>query len=118
MWSVNDGPAQICGVAAIGIEPRVSFLARADARGRRADDDGYAIGTVILACRPRCRDEVIGEQAAPCEPIVTTFPIGKLSRQRLIFQARDTPDPGGNGSRAEIIPGEPGATLAKCRERR
>ncbi len=104
MRGVNDGPTQISGITAIGIEPCVGFFAGTDARGRCAHDDRHSVGAIALARAAGRFDEAVGEQAAPRKAVVRQSQLASSTGSGCSSRPGHSPDPGVDGRGTEIIP--------------
>ena len=68
-------------------------------------------GAVTLARGSHRLHEAVGLQADPCQPVVAAIPACELFGQAEFFEAVDTPDPGGQWRRTEIVGAQAAARL-------
>ena len=86
MRRVHDRALQVGREGGPGVgrfEARIGFFGRADARGRRADDDGDAVGAVALARGAHRVEHPVLLQRQPGEPVVAAFPARRAPRAAL-----------------------------------
>lgn len=114
---MNDRAPQIFRILFVRCEASIGLFTRADARGRRANDNGNAICAITLARRRNRICKAIAVQSTPRKSIIAAVPSSKLRRQWLLFQSRNTTDPRDERRRPKIIRRQPTSPLPQRRQR-
>jgi hypothetical protein len=108
------GAALLRRKAAVGAEVAIGGLGLADARGRRAEDQGDSIGAVAVAQRPGRVEEPVLVQAKPGQAIVARVMMRERRRKPCFLQPGDAPDEARQRVVGEVVLDQAAAALAHC----